>query len=90
MKGFKRQHVVDFLIERRESIHRAKTIYGNDDFHHIVVDPGDDIICDTCNEEIEGDYVNIVEREARAYCEGCLKKFHPKFYRLVQVDNARA
>lgn len=40
----------------------------------VVVEPGDDVICDDCNELIEQE-VHVVNYGSRAACEVCLHKW---------------
>ena len=59
-----------FLTIRRVEIDTMKQLYGD---MMIVVDPGDQIICDGCNGEILDDEVIILD--SNAHCDDCRKRY---------------
>ena len=61
MERVKREN---FIKERRRAINDAKRFPDL-----IIVDPGDMCVCDTCNDEVTTEYVNIHDRDL--LCDSC-------------------
>lgn len=59
-----------FLEERKKHTAAAlKEAEGRDDM--IVIDAGDDVVCDACNDLIETDLLRVVHGGAWIVCEKC-------------------
>lgn len=58
-----------FLKLRHEQIAAAKEAAGE---HDIVVDPGDEVICDYCNDLVEDEFLNVSIDGRTLLCEKCL------------------
>lgn len=57
-----------FLALRRADIARVRQSYGE---HAIICDPGDEIICDHCNDEIVEQLVHVDMVASYATCPKC-------------------
>lgn len=64
-------------------------ISGFEDATHIILDPGNDILCDSCNVTIETVMVRLVEFGRRTACEKCYAQHYadePTTWKMVDVS----
>lgn len=57
----------------------------------IVMDPGDEIICDSCNANIDTPVITLVQFGRRAVCDECYKRWYkdePLEYRELKADGS--
>lgn len=67
----------EFLRARALQTETAKRDAGPDD---IVIDCGDDVICDNCNADIPDDpeLINVVEFGRRVVCDPCFQRLYAR------------
>lgn len=66
---------------------------GWEDAELIIVDAGDDVICDGCGAEIpdNAELINLVEFGKRVQCDGCYQRWYasqPVKYRRLNLDGS--
>lgn len=79
-----------FLQARAKQIAAAEEMYrGREDV--ILSEPGDEIVCDWCNANIEGPTVQLVDFGGRAVCDDCYSRHYARSevkYRVLNPDGS--
>lgn len=82
----------EFLEARKRQLQSPpKVPPGFEGADVIVMDAGDDVICDTCNAEINDPTVLLVEYGRRVACSACYRKNYfdqPLRYRYLNEDGS--
>lgn len=64
----------DFLSARRRQTEAAKKVPARTGFTRIVIDAGDEIICDFCSDGIDDETIHLVRRGKSVACNKCFKE----------------
>lgn len=78
----------DFLLRRQlglEESRREKAKLGNPEWY-VIMEPGDEIVCDSCNDLVETETIILNSRGSRVYCQSC-KEHIQKFEETDHASN---
>lgn len=77
----------EFLDARKRQMAAAYQAAGPED---IIVDAGDEIVCDSCNANADGPIIFVVDYGSAVACPHCLRRWHsgPIKYRPMYEDGS--
>lgn len=64
-----------FLILRRSQFEKDKEEFEGKD-NYIIIEPTEEIICDSCNIEVTKPFVNLVRGLTSVACDKCFEKWY--------------
>ncbi len=82
----------EFCAARHRQMEQQKKLDSQQGVEAIYMEPGyDEVICDYCNADIEGQLIRLVEFGRKAVCGHCYNKYYanePNKFRKLREDGS--